>query len=127
MKNILLLTLTFVLLISCDKVKVCNNLPTGSYNGVFTSKNHNTVNDPDMTVSLVDDISVIIDDTTFARSGCEVRGTFPEVKVFPGSGPIFIDGEIKKKKQDYVISGTFYTTERTGAEYIYGTFSFEKN
>lgn len=127
MKNFLLITFSLFLLLSCDKVKVCNNLPSGSYNGIFTSKNHNTVNDPDMAVTLLDDITVIIDDTTFARNGCKVSGTFPELKVYAGSGPIFIDGEIKKKKKEYSISGTFYTTERTGSEYIYGTFSIEAN
>jgi len=127
MKSSLLLILSFILLLSCDKEKICNNLPTGSYKGVFTSKNHNTVNEPIMIVSLVNDISVIIDDATFTRSGCKVTGTFPELKVFSGSGPIYIDGEIKKKKKDYIISGTFYTTEQTGSEYIYGTFSIETN
>lgn len=127
MKNIFLITFSLLLLFSCDKEKICNNLPAGSYNGIFTSKNHNTVNDPDMTISLVGDVDLVINDTTFTRNGCNVIGTFPTLKVFPNSGPIYIDGEIKKKNKDYSISGTFYTTEQTGSEYIYGTFSLEKN
>lgn len=125
MKNIIFVTISLFFLFSCDKVKVCNNISTGSYNGIFTSKNHNTVNDPDMIVSAVGEIDLVIGDTTFTRDGCHVSGTFPELKVFPGDGPIFIDGEIKKKKKTYIISGTFYTTESVGSEYINGTFSIE--
>ena len=80
-------------------------MPTGSYTGVFTTKNHNSLDDPEMVVSLVDETSVVINGYTFVRNGCEVSGTFTEMVMFPSQGPVFIKGEIKKKKKNFLYLG----------------------
>lgn len=95
--------------------------------GVFTTKNHNSLDDPEMIVSLVDETSVVINGYTFVRNGCEVSGTFTEMVMFPNQGPVFIKGEIKKKKKDYILSGTFNLTNTPEDEPMYGTFSIETN
>ncbi len=100
-------------------------MSTGNYKGVFTTKNHNSLDDPEMVVSIVDESSVVINGFTFERNGCEVSGVFTELVMFPNQGAVFITGEIKKKKNNYSLSGTFNLTDTPEDEPMYGTFSID--
>jgi len=42
--------------------------------------------------------------------------------MFPNQGPVFIKGEIKKKKKKYVLSGSFNLTNTPEESPMYGTF-----
>ena len=127
MRNPILLSFLLFIVMSCDKEKICRNMPTGNYTGVFTTKNHNSLDNPEMVVSLVNETSVIINGYTFERNECEVTGTFTEMVMFPNQGPVFIKGEIKKKKKKYVLSGSFNLTNTPEESPMYGTFSIEEN
>lgn len=102
-------------------------MPTGTYTAVFTTKNHNTLDDSEIAVDLVGETSVIINDNTFERNGCEVSGTFLEMDMFPNQGPVFIKGEIKKKKNTYSLQGSFNLTNPPDDEPMYGTFTLTQN
>ena len=127
MKNPILLSFLLFIVMSCDKEKICRNMPTGNYTGVFTTKNHNSLDNPEMVVSLVNETSVIINGYTFERNECEVTGTFTEMVMFPNQGPVFIKGEIKKKNKQYALSGSFNLTNTPEESPMYGTFSIEEN
>lgn len=63
----------------------------------------------------------------FEPASQEVTGTFAEIVMVPNQGPVFIKGEIKKKKKKYVLSGSFNLTNTPEESPIYGAFSIEEN
>jgi hypothetical protein len=117
----------FLVLVSCSKEKVCNNLPTGSYTGEFITANGNQLPNQTMQLTEVSSSYLVINGTNISRNECSVMGTFSSFPLLYQGGPVTIQGQISKKKGKYFLDGFFFTTQFPVAQPVSGTFKLKQN
>ena len=117
----------FLVLVSCSKEKVCNNLQTGSYTGEFITASGDKLPDQTMQLTEVSSSYLVINGTNISRNECSVMGTFLYFPLLYQGGPVTIQGQISKKKGKYFLDGFFLTTQFPVAQPVSGTFKLKQN
>jgi len=138
MKNIIICMVCLCIFLGCKKEeKICDNLPGGIYEGWFTDRgSSNPHYNSNLKVDIIDDNTISINalsssQYTVNRLVCDVNG---KITAIIGSNykDLEIVGNIKRKKNKYIIEGDYtyigYSGGMGNPTYfdIYGTFEIKQ-
>ena len=114
-------------LVNCSKKKVCSNLPTQDYYGEFITSEGTMLLDPHIEITEVSGFYAVINGSNISRNKCSVTGTIQNMSLLYQGGPVIIQGEIDKKKGQYIIEGSFKTSQGPQAYPISGNFTIKSH
>jgi formylmethanofuran dehydrogenase subunit C len=102
-------------------------MSTGTYSGEFIKSDGTILYDPNIQITEISESYIVINGSSISRNKCTVDGTIDNMSILYQGGPVIIQGEIDKKKGQYLIEGSFNTFQGPQAYPISGKFEIKSN